>query len=118
MNRQLTPDERAKANELLTEIRGRIDSLSAGDPELRFAYNRRIWIALQYDERGNPIQRRTLKDRKWKEQRGLCAECGKELPTRYAVLDRLTAMDGYTAENTRVIHADCDYKAQEAKRYT
>ncbi len=118
MNRQLTPDERAKANELLIEIRDRINALAGADADLRFAYNRRVWIALQYDERGNPVQRRKIKDQKWKEQRGLCAVCGKELPTRYAVLDRLSAMGGYTAENTRVIHAECDYQAQQGKNYT
>lgn len=118
MNRRLTPDELVKANELLQDIRQRIDVLGGGDANLRFAYNRMIYIRLTYDERGNPVQRRKLKDQKWKEQRGLCAECGKELPTRYTVLDRLDAMLGYNAANTRLIHPDCDYKAQEGKGYT
>lgn len=35
----------------------------------------------------------------------------------YTVLDRRNAVDGCTAENTRLVHADCDYKGQAAKGY-
>ncbi len=58
-----------------------------------------------------------LKDQKWKEQGGMCADCGQPLPVTGAVLDRKDAMLGYIATNTRVIHADCDYKAQKEKGY-
>ncbi|MHB8620859.1 MAG: hypothetical protein ACYDAG_15015 [Chloroflexota bacterium] len=118
MNRRLTPDELAKANEFLHEIRDRLDVLSGGDANLRFAYNRMVYIRLTYDERGNPVQRRKLKDQKWKEQGGMCADCGHPLPVTGAVLDRKDAMLGYIATNTRVIHADCDYKAQKEKGYS
>jgi len=118
MNRRLTPDERAKAHLLLDEIRNRLDVLSRGDADLRFAYNRFVYIRLNYDERSNPAERGHLKEKKWREQNGLCAECGKPLPSPYAVLDRLTAMGRYTAANTRLIHPECDYAAQKAKGYT
>ena len=103
-NRQLQQAELALANILLAEIRQKLSALSGGDAELLFAYRRKVFKELTYDERDKPMVRRKLKDQKWKEQRGLCALCGKDLPIKYTVLDRLIASAGYTAENTRVIH--------------
>ncbi len=71
-NRHLTDEELTRANELLGWIRKRLDELSGGDTELRFAYNRKIAKELSYDERGKPVVRRKLKELKWKEQRGKC----------------------------------------------
>ncbi len=116
-NRQLTSEELIRANALLAEIRDRLEQLSGGDKELHFAYRRKIFKELTYDERDKPAVRRKLKDQKWKEQRGLCALCGKELPTTYTVLDRLDAIDGYTKENTRLIHQECDVAHQASRGY-
>ncbi len=102
---------------MLDEIRGKLDKLSQGDKELLFAYRRKIFKELGYDERSKPMVRRKLKDQKWKEQRGLCAICRKELPIKYTVLDRLSAVDGYTPENTRLIHQECDVAHQASKGY-
>jgi hypothetical protein len=85
---------------------------------LLFAYRRKIFKELGYDERSKPMVRRKLKDQKWKEQRGLCAICGKDLPVKYTVLDRFRAADGYTPENTRLIHPECDVAHQASKGYT
>jgi len=41
-NRNLTPDELIKASALLSEIRDKLEDLSGGDRELRFAYRRKI----------------------------------------------------------------------------
>lgn len=116
-NRNLTPEELAKANALLADVRAQLERLSGGDKELLFAFRRKIFKELTYDERSKPMVRRKLKDQKWKEQRGLCAICGKDLPERYTVLDRFNAADGYTRENTRLIHQECDVKHQEEKGY-
>ena len=116
-NRQLTAEELLQANVLLAEIRSRLDSLSNGDQDLLFAYRRKVFKELTYDERDKPSVRRKLKEQKWKEQRGLCALCGKELPETYTVLDRLNAVDGYTKENTRLIHQACDVAHQASKAY-
>lgn len=116
-NRQLTQDELIQANSLLAEVRQRIEVLSGGDTDLLFAYRRKIYKELSYDERSKPMVRRKLKDQKWKSQRGLCALCGKELPEKYTVLDRLNAADGYTTENTRLIHQQCDVEHQASKGY-
>ena len=116
-NRQLAPDELNLANELLKCIRGHLDALSGDDHDLRFAYRRKIAKGLIYDERRKPMVRRALKRRKYKEQNGLCPICGNELPAKYTVLDRLNATDGYTAENTRLIHQECDQRVQAERRY-
>ena len=118
VNRQLSAAELEHANALLVEIRSKLEAMSQGDKDLLFAYRRKIFKELTYDERSKPTVRRKLKDQKWKEQRGLCAICGKDLPERYTVLDRLNAADGYTMENTRLIHQECDMKHQEEKGYT
>jgi UTP:GlnB (protein PII) uridylyltransferase len=117
-NRQLTTEELVHANELLVEIRAKLHELSAGDCELLFAYRRKIYKELTYDERSKPMVRRKLKDLKWKQQSGLCALCGKSLPEKYTVLDRLNASDGYTEANTRLIHQECDVEYQASKGYS
>jgi len=116
-NRRLTPEELTEARALLDEIRCKLNDLSRGDRELLFAYRRKIYKELVYDERDKPMIRRALKTRKRKEQGGLCTVCNKELPDRYTVLDRLNAVDGYTPENTRLIHQQCDINSQISKRY-
>ena len=117
-NRQLTPHELESANALLGEIRAKLVALSQADPGLLFAFRRKIFKELTYDERSKPMVRRKLKDQKWKEQCGLCAICNQPLPEKYTVLDRTIAVDGYTKENTRLIHQDCDSAHQASKGYT
>lgn len=117
-NRRLNADELEKARSLLDEVRCRLDALSGGDRELLFAYRRKIAKELTYDERSGPMERRKLKRLKFKQQNGLCPICQKTLPDKYTVLDRLNAVDGYTAENTRLIHQECDIEIQKSRGYT
>ncbi len=117
-NRRLTPDELEQANALLREVRSKLLALSGGDKELVFAYRRKIYKQLIYDERSTPMVRRKLKIEKRKEQDDRCAICGEELPKKYSVLDRLNAMAGYTKENTRLICQKCDVAHQTAKNYS
>jgi hypothetical protein len=70
------------------------------------------------DERGKPMVRRRLKQLKMAEQGSVCPLCNEALPERDAVLDRTRAVDGYTPENTRLIHAACDVAHQASKGYT
>jgi UTP:GlnB (protein PII) uridylyltransferase len=116
-NRRLSAEELLLANALLAEVRARLEELSKGDAELLFAFRRKVFKELTYDERDKPGARKKLKDQKWKEQRGLCALCAKELPESYTVLDRFNAADGYTKENTRLIHSACDVLHQASKGY-
>ena len=118
-NRILTDDERKRlADPLIAEVRHRLKELSNGDGELLWALRRKLAKELGYDERGKPMQRRMLKLKKMAKQRGLCALCNNELPEKYAVLDRLKAMDGYTEENTRLICSTCDARLQEERGYS
>lgn len=116
-NRKLTPGELKKAQTLLHEIRSRLRRLTRGDRELLFAFRRKIYKELTYDERSKPMVRRKLKEQKRKEQKGLCVVCRKPLPERYVVLDRLNAVDGYTTKNTRLIHQECDVTVQDSRGY-
>lgn len=115
---KLTVDEIERSNELLLVIRRTLEALSNGDKALLFAYRRKVYKHLIYDERGPPMARRKLKQEKWLEQGGRCAICSKQLPAKYAVLDRLCAVDGYTKENTRLVHQECDVEQQASKGYT
>jgi hypothetical protein len=116
-NRLLTKDELERVRVLLRSIREQLETLSGGDKELLFAYRRKVYKDLTYDERSKPTARRKLKKLKREEQNGLCPICNRPLPETYCVLDRFNACDGYTAENTRLIDQDCDTAAQRAKRY-
>lgn len=116
-NRTLTTDELEKANALLRDIRARLHNLAGEEPDLLFAYRRKIAKELVYDERGKPMKRRLLKMKKMIAQKGLCAECAKELPKRGSELDRINAFDGYTEENTRLVHHECHVKNQEDRGF-
>jgi len=116
-NRVLDKDELAKANEMLARIRQEISTLAGDDRELRFAYNRKISKMLVYDERSGPMVRRKVKTARRRAQKGLCAICAKPLPEKYAVLDRIRAVDGYTFENTRLICEPCDRAVQIERRF-
>jgi hypothetical protein len=113
-NRNLTSDELVKANSLLREIRVKLETLSGGDPELLFAFRRKVFKELTYDERSTPTVRKALKVLKRKEQHDLCEQ---PLPKTHTVLDRKIASAGYTAENTELICQTCDTARQTERRY-
>jgi hypothetical protein len=117
-NRNLSSDELQQANDVLAEFRERLSEISKGDPSLLFAFRRKVAKELVYDERGKPGQRGRLKAQKWGEQRGKCAHCGENLELPYSELDRKNAIDGYTPENTELVHGKCHIVRQAAKRYT
>lgn len=116
-NRVLDSDELALADRLLREVRAKLEKLSGGDPEMLFAYRRKIAKELGYDERSKPSVRKKLKAQKRVEQNGRCALCNEALPDAYNVLDRYVASAGYTKENTRLICQRCDTKTQASRGY-
>ena len=116
-NRNLTLEELNRANKLLAYIRQRLALLAGDDRLLLFAYRRKVVKELGYDERSKPSTRARLKQLKWEQQSGQCAHCKNELPLKYSELDRKNAADGYTKENTELVHAKCHQARQAAKRY-
>lgn len=116
-NPQLTSGQRKRADELLNRIRQDLIELAGDDPALLFAYRRRIAKLLNYDERGPPTDRGKIKKAKRIEQDGLCPECHKPLPATYCVLDRTSAIGGYTIDNTRLLCEPCDRAIQIQRRY-
>jgi hypothetical protein len=116
-NPRLNAEELVKAQKLLNSIRRSLAKLSGGRADLLFAYRRKVYKELTYDERSKPMARRNLKALKRKEQSNRCAECRGSLPESYCVLDRLKAIGGYTAKNTRLICSRCDAKVQASRRY-
>jgi len=116
-NRKLSPIEISGAVKLLNSIRANLDRISGGDPELLFALRRRLVVKLTHDERGTPAHRNKIKRLKRAEQNGMCPICGKELPLKYAELDRFNASAGYTVENTRLVHHACHIQDQAEKSY-
>jgi hypothetical protein len=117
-NRNLNAEELKRANSLLNEIRAKIDELADGDALLLFAYRRKIYKELIYLERGKPMARRKIKIQKFDQQCGKCVHCKEDMTIRYSELDRKNAADGYTMENTELVHAKCHQARQAAKGYT
>ena len=115
--RRLTVDERTAANMILVRIRNALTKKSSGDSNLLWAMRRYVYIRLQFDERGNPMQRRNLKRKKMAAQKGICPICGKQLPQKGAELDRLSAMKGYTEQNTRLVCHGCHREDQAKKKF-
>lgn len=117
-NPRLTPDQLVQANALLNDIRQKLKALSGDDKLLLFAFRRKITKELNYDERAKPSHRNKIKALKRKEQNNLCTVCSKPLPDKDCVLDRFVAAEGYTVENTRLIHRECDLIIQHERGYT
>jgi hypothetical protein len=117
-NRLLNEAERSLASGLIAEIRTKLDQLAGGDRELLFAYRRKVYKERIYDERSKPMHRRAIKQARWTLQEGLCAECKEPLPLPYSELDRKKAVDGYTIENTELVHDSCHRKRQADKNYS
>jgi ribosomal protein L44E len=117
-NRRLTHAELQELfAPLVAEVRKRLIELSAGETDLHWALRRKLAKELTYDERGKPMERRALKAAKRAQQAGKCAECGRDLPAKNVVLDRLTAMGGYTTDNTRLLCRECDYRIQQDRGF-
>ncbi len=116
-NRRLSPEELRSAIALLDDVRAKIRVLGGGDAELEFAYRRKVFKELSYDERDKPAVRSRLKAQKRAEQKGVCPLCKNALPDKYCVLDRFHAAAGYTADNTRLICQPCDTETQRSRGY-
>jgi ribosomal protein L44E len=116
-NRRLTASEQELARSVLQAARGQLKEAARDDPTLLWALRRFVYLRLQYDERGKPMQRKILKLTKMASQKGLCAVCREELPERGAELDRFNAMDGYTEANTRLVCHECHRKSQAEKGF-
>jgi ribosomal protein L44E len=115
--RRLTNGERESAKEILETVRGLVTEAAKGDSELAWALRRYVYVRLSHDERGNPMQRKLLKLKKWVSQGGKCATCGTQLPERGAELDRIETMKGYTAENARLVCHNCHRSGQEDRGF-
>jgi hypothetical protein len=111
-NRNLDTEELRLAHSLLNEIREKLDALAAGNSNLLFAYRRKIYKELIYLERGKPMTRRKIKLQKFDQQNGKCAHCKSEMKISYSELDRKNAVDGYTIENTELVHAEATAPAR------
>lgn len=116
-SRRLTNEELHRANLLLDDVRVRLLDLGRGDPELLFAYRRKLWKELSYDERSKPAYRAKLKRQVWSMQGGKCACCQCDFPVTYSVLDRFEAHNGYISSNVRLICQECDRRVQTERGF-
>ena len=99
-NRNVTPEElETLFRPLISEVRKKLTRLAKGDAELPWALRRKLSKELIYDERSIPGDRAELKAFLRGAQDNRCPECGNALPEKYAALDRVEAMKGYTREN-------------------
>ena len=116
-SRRLTKDEAVKADALLADVKAMVSAAADGDPVLLFALRRRLFTRLMYWERSTPAERTKLKAAKHKTQRGLCAICDEPMDVKGSELDRADPVDGYTADNTRLVHHACHRQDQETKGF-
>ncbi|MCG3112704.1 MAG: hypothetical protein MCM46_12890 [Candidatus Manganitrophus sp. SB1] len=106
-----------QASTILADVRKQIQKAAGKDPILLFHIRRYVARKLIYDERGTPMQRRALKEKKRIQQANACADCKSPLTAKGAVLDRLTALDGYTESNTRLLCPLCDSRIQSDRGF-
>ena len=115
--RRLTDSERELAGQILEKTRKQLEELAKNDRDLLWAARRYVYIRLQHDERGKPMERKILKMEKMISQNSKCLICGEKLPKRGAVLDRIAPMEGYTFDNTRLLCQTCDRNEQEKRGF-
>ncbi|CAM3035357.1 hypothetical protein SPAN111604_00665 [Sphingomonas antarctica] len=116
-NPQLTDEQQLIAKQILVNVRDQLLANSNGDGDLLFALRRKVQKELMHDERGNATHRNRIKKAKRAEQNDLCPICEVPLPEKDCILDRFEAKLGYTIENTRLIHMECDRAEQAKKNY-
>lgn len=117
-NPQLTPAQRTQLFAPLFDlVKAELARLSEGEVRVHWALRRKLAKELVYLERGTPMHRRRLKEKKYAEQLALCAICGRVLPYKNTELDRTDAFLGYTPENTRLVHHECHIADQKRKKY-
>ena len=116
-NPQLNEIQLKQAHKLIAKFRKEIETLAKNNPKAIFAFRRKIYKELMYDERSKPMERKKLKDKMRKKQKGVCPLCRQGLPERGAILDREEAIRGYTEKNVRLICLNCDKKVQEERGY-
>jgi len=116
---RLPPEYGEWANALYLRVSAELEQKAGENPQLLHLLRRRVSKKLIYEERSTPMQRKALKLRKMREQKGLCTICNEPLPANgyHAVLDREVAHLGYTDANVGLIHASCDRKIQEQRGY-
>ena len=115
-NPQLSKEQHEALFEpFLEQIKVELERLSGGDAELLGALREELTKELKSLERGDPAARNNLKMKIWAQQRGTCPICNELLPEENAELDRFEAIQGYTAENTRLVHPGC-YAAEQVRR--
>ena len=67
---KLTDEQREIARRILDRVRQDIADAAKGDPVIEFAVRRYVYVRLSHDERSTPMQRRSLKMRKFDQQGG------------------------------------------------
>lgn len=117
-SRKLTPAEAATADAILDRVKADIKAAAGNDPVLLFALRRRTFSRLMHWERGTPAERRKLQKLKYAEQNGRCGRCGEQMDVQGSELDRKDPVDGYTVQNTRLLHHDCHVKEQQEKGFS
>jgi hypothetical protein len=114
---RLSKDDLDAVRPILETLREQLLALAGDDTVRLHSLRRYLAKRLEFDERGTPAQRRKLKDLMWKRQRGICAECGEELPESETELDRVVAHIGYVEDNVRLVHHVCHRKSQAERKF-
>jgi uncharacterized protein with PIN domain len=116
---KLTAEQRERSRLILERTRQEITEAAGADPLAEFSIRRYIYIRLQYDERGNPAQRKKLKMKLFDKQLGRCPLCQEPLiALNGAELHRTQASTGYTEDNTTLVHPACHRKQQADRNYS
>jgi hypothetical protein len=122
-SRRLTESELEVARGILDQVRETIAAASKGDPVLTFALRRYVYKYLTYDERGTPAARTKLKMQKLLEQDGKCGYEKCPVPDRKITkadepeLNRIDPVQGYTSENSVLVHHACHRMSQSEKGF-
>jgi len=118
MLEKLNTQQAASAKKILEATRQMIQKAAKGNEEVGFRIRRYVRTRLEHDERGKPLQRKLMKLKKFAEQRGLCAVCGKPMTLEEEPhLHRIVSSRGYTAENTVLLHYQCHRGEQRSRGF-
>ena len=114
---RLSESELEQAWKLIEEVKDKLQALAQGDPRRLFAFRRKVYKELVYEERSTPMKRRALRARLHTAQGGVCFVCKKTHEAGFMVLDRVDPVLGYVDTNVELVCSDCDRQRQTERGF-
>jgi hypothetical protein len=114
---RLTKEQREEAASITAATLAKIQAAAKGDPGLFYAFVQKIGGTILYVNRDRAIDRGKMRRLKFQKQDGLCGMCDQRLTLKGSNLHRFYAPNGYSSENTVLLHPGCHNRHHKQEKY-